>query len=372
MGRLACLILLSAVACTTQAVDPGLVGTWQLRTPTGVMTWEIGADGTYRIEAGGTVVHAGTFRASGGRWSLTSPTWGEDGGTYRLTDNTFEGTGKLGPATWTRVGAAPAPTPATVASTETLTLSTRTVDGQLVAEHLPELLAAATRRARAWRADAVPVGMTFEDLNAPNPAMRGPQIKVSFLSPATENGFQITVNQQGSSTFEFRQRVNWGTQPVPPVFVDLPAVIERARRHGMNGSLSRADLRVWNPTRTAPILAWTVRVGAAGQALNGANGEIIDFDVTGYIAAYNAQAERAARALRALLHRGSRNRSAPLEFGGGAESPGSQTPAPDVYTDEDYRREVTESAAYWGGNPGDYARIKNGECSWSDNSRYGC
>lgn len=258
------------------------------------------------------------------------------------------------------------------ASTATLALSTRTVDGQLVPEHLPELLAAATRRAQAWRADAVPVGMTFEDLNVPNPALRGPQIKISFLSPATEAGFQVTVTEQGSSTYEFRQRVNWGTQPVPPVFVDLPAVLQRARGRGLTGPLKRADLRVWNPTRTAPILAWSVLVGSKGQAVNGANGELIDFDLTGYIATYNAQAERAARALRALLHRGSRNRSAPLDFGSGTDTPGSSTPAPDVYTDEDYRREVTESAAYWGGNPDDYSRIKNGECSWSDSSRYGC
>ncbi len=105
---LACLLLLSASGCTRQEVDPGLVGTWQLPTGGGVMTWEIRADGTYQIVANGAVVHAGTFRASGGQWSLKSPTWGEDGGTYRLADNnTFVGTGTLGPATWTRVGAAP-------------------------------------------------------------------------------------------------------------------------------------------------------------------------------------------------------------------------------------------------------------------------
>ncbi len=270
------------------------------------------------------------------------------------------------------MGAAPT-TPAARASTGSLVLSSRTVNAQLVPQGVPELMAAATTRARAWKADAVPVSINFEDLDVPNPDLRGPQIKVSFLSPSTEGGFQITVNRKGSSTFEFRQRVNWGTQPVPPVFVDLPAVLQIARNHGLKGSLTRADLRVWNPSRKAPILAWMVHpAGAAGATINGANGEIITFDVTGYIDAYNAQAERAARALRALLHSGSRNHSAPIQFGGGADSPGGQEPSGDVYTDADYRREVAEDAAYWNGPPGAYERIKNGECSWSDNSNYGC
>ena len=377
---LVCLLVMPTSACRAQAVDPGLVGTWQLRTAGGTMTWEIRADGTYQIIANGAVMHAGTFRASSGQWTLRSATWGDDGGTYRLADtNTFVGTGKLGPATWVRIGAARTPAAATATTAAAtapgggLVLSTRTVDGQSVPRDLPELMAAATTRARAWKPDAVPVALNFEELDVPNPDMRGPQVKISFLSRSTAGGFQITVNRKGSSTFEFRQRVNWGTQPLPPVFVDLPAANQIARKHGMRGLLKSADLRVWNPSRKSPILAWMVHpAGASGKTLNGANGELIEFDVTGYIDSYNAQSERAARALRALLHSGSRNHGSPIHFGGGAESSSSPEAAADVYTDEDYRREVAEDAAYWSGTPGDYDRIKSGECSWSDNSSYGC
>ena len=33
---------------------------------------------------------------------------------------------------------------------------------------------------------------------------------------------------------------------------------------------------------------------------------------------------------------------------------------------------AAESRAYWGGSAEDYNRIKNGECTWSDSSKYGC
>ena len=46
-----------------------------------------------------------------------------------------------------------------------------------------------------------------------------------------------------------------------------------------------------------PVLAWMV----GDKTVNGATGEIIDFDVTGYIKSYNAQWEHAAKGLRALM-----------------------------------------------------------------------
>lgn len=105
--------------CTNQepsyvptGVDGGLVGTWEIVTPTPAGTarwvWEIHQDGTYRFHAegpGAVPGHSGTFAASQGHYALNSTTtnW-NDAGTYQLTDSaTLLATGKLGSGTWHRV-----------------------------------------------------------------------------------------------------------------------------------------------------------------------------------------------------------------------------------------------------------------------------
>lgn len=105
--------------CTNQeqssgptGVDSGLVGTWEIVTPTPAgnarWVWEIHRDGTYRFHAegpGAVPGHSGTFAASQGHYVLNSTTtnW-NDAGTYQLTDRaTLFAKGKLGPGTWHRV-----------------------------------------------------------------------------------------------------------------------------------------------------------------------------------------------------------------------------------------------------------------------------
>jgi Sel1 repeat-containing protein len=105
--------------CTNQeqsyvptGVDGGLVGTWEIVTPTpaGIArwVWEIHKDGTYRFHAegpGAVQAHRGTFAASNGHYLLNSTTikW-NDAGTYQLEDSaTLLATGKLGSGTWHRV-----------------------------------------------------------------------------------------------------------------------------------------------------------------------------------------------------------------------------------------------------------------------------
>jgi hypothetical protein len=105
------------------------------------------------------------------------------------------------------------------------------------------------------------------------------------------------------------------------VFVDLPAAVSIARKNGMQGPFNHASLRIWSPSGAPPVLAWMVGT----KTVNGATGELIDFDVTGYIKSYNAQWERAAEGLRALLRKapaGSSSSSVP-PIGGDSPSGGA-------------------------------------------------
>jgi hypothetical protein len=146
-------------------VDPALVGTWQLQWAGAPMYWDIHADGTYALTgAGGQPIHSGSFAAADGQWSLSSPVWGEDGGAYTLTDaNTFIGFGRLGEGTWVRTSGAAA---GAVPQAAGAPMQTEADGSRLLSRDLPELMRAATGRARAWRVDATPVALEFEHVDA--------------------------------------------------------------------------------------------------------------------------------------------------------------------------------------------------------------
>lgn len=269
--------------------------------------------------------------------------------------------------------------PGTPAAT-TVMLVTQPDGSRLLPRDIPELMHAATRRARLWRQDAIPVSLEFQHFDAQNPKLtKGPRVVFSFSSPSEGAGLKLTVTTTDVSTFAFSQPVNWGGVSLPPVFVDLPAALRIARENGMKGPLGSARLRIYSPSGAPPVLAWMVHSSSAGhgRTVNGATGEIIDYDVTGYIAAYNAQWERAAKGLRALTRNargGSSSGSSPMSGGdGSSSSSGSDRPYDDgSAAREEYERRAVESRAYWGGSAEDYNRIKNGECTSSDSSRFGC
>ena len=110
-----------------------------------------------------------------------------------------------------------------------------------------------------------------------------------------------------------------------------------------------------------------------GRTVEGTSGAIIDFDVTGYIAAYNAQWEEAARRfqgmLRMLAPQGSG--SSPVDLWPAASEPGSSggdnatPPAPNTRQDD-------AAARAYSRNPEDYNRLLNGECDMRLNSEYSC
>ena len=156
-------------------------------------------------------------------------------------------------------------------------LATQPDGARQLPKALPELMHAATQRARLWRLDAIPVSLQFEHRDAPNPVMRGPAVRISFLSPSAGTGLFVTVTTDGTHTSEVNQPVNWGKVSLPPVFVDLPVAVRIARQNGMQGPVNRAHLNIWSPGGAPPVLAWLV----GDKTVNGATGEIIDFDVTG-------------------------------------------------------------------------------------------
>ena len=256
----------------------------------------------------------------------------------------------------------------------TLILTTQSDSGRQLPKDLPELMHAATQRARLWRPDAIPVALEVQHRDAPNPTMRGPAVRIFFLSPAADTGLLVTVTADGARTSEFNRQVSWGKLPLPPVFVDLPAAVRLARNNGMQGQIGHASLRIWSPSGAPPVLAWMV----GNKTVNGATGELIDFDVTGYIKSYNAQWERAAKGLRALMRSaqgGASSGSSPTIGGDSSPPPsGSDKPYDDgsAARQESERKQAAEGRAYWGGSAADYNRVKNGECTWSDSSRFGC
>ncbi len=94
------------------AVDPALVGTWEIMVPSdrgsSRWTWRIMSDGTYKFHAEGAHAaraHEGTIAAMNGHWSIQAikglPGY-SDGGSYEVRDASAVITGKLGTGYWKR------------------------------------------------------------------------------------------------------------------------------------------------------------------------------------------------------------------------------------------------------------------------------
>jgi Caspase domain len=102
-----------APVTSATAIDPALVGTWEIMVPSGRgqsrWIWQMMADGTYKFHAEGgraTPAHEGTLTAVNGRWTLhalkgLSKDYG-DGGSYEIHDAIAVITGKLGTGYWKR------------------------------------------------------------------------------------------------------------------------------------------------------------------------------------------------------------------------------------------------------------------------------
>jgi hypothetical protein len=357
-----------------------VVGTW---------AWFVGgevtvkSDGTFAQQSG----NSGTWTCTDASKGAMTLIWKKGGFVNQmLLSADGKGLSSTDPSqpfvTAKRIGAAPSDKGESQApAVPTVILTTESDGSRQVPKDLPELMHGATQRARMWRHDAIPVSLEFQHFDAPNPKLtKGPRVVFSFSSPSEDAGLKLTVTTTDVSTFAFSQPVNWGGVSLPPVFVDLPAALRIARKNGMKGPLGNASLRIYSPGGAPPVLAWMVQSSSAGlgRTVNGATGEIIDYDVTGYIAAYNAQWERAAKGLRALMRNARGGSSSGSSTIGGdsafpSPSSGSDTPYDDgSKAREQHERDAAESRAYWSGDPELYNRVKNGECTWSDSSKVGC
>jgi hypothetical protein len=259
--------------------------------------WFIG--GVVAINADGTVVQE--VGGNHGTWECTDPArasftvrWLSSGFVNRLVLSADGGGLSSTDPTQAYVTAK-----RRVAAPAALALTTVPYGQYNVPSNLPKLTHAATQHARrTWRSDAIPVALEAGDRDAPNPAARGPEVRLFFLSPSEGTGISITVTERGARTLEFNQPVRWGTESLPPLFIDLPMAIDIAREDGgAQGHVGGGSLRVWNPSGTMPVVAWMV----GDKTVDAVTGEIIDFDVTGYIERYNADWKRLSDAFNAVL-----------------------------------------------------------------------
>ena len=94
------------------AIDPALVGTWEIMVPSdrglSRWIWRIMGDGTYKLRAEGpraAPMHEGTMTAASGHWSvhaIRGLKGYEDGGSYEVRDGAAVITGRLGTGYWKR------------------------------------------------------------------------------------------------------------------------------------------------------------------------------------------------------------------------------------------------------------------------------
>jgi hypothetical protein len=94
------------------AIDPALVGTWEIMVPSdrgpSRWIWRIMGDGTYKFRAEGpraAPAHEGTMSATNGDWSMhvvKGLKGYDDSGSYEVRDATAVITGKLGTGYWKR------------------------------------------------------------------------------------------------------------------------------------------------------------------------------------------------------------------------------------------------------------------------------
>ncbi|MGY3440748.1 caspase family protein [Bradyrhizobium sp. USDA 4473] len=104
----------TAPAIPAGAIDPALVGTWEIMVASGRgqsrWIWQILADGTYKFHAEpfrSAQAHEGTVTFVNGRWTLRALKGlrnYSDAGSYEVRDSIAVITGKLGTGSWKRSG----------------------------------------------------------------------------------------------------------------------------------------------------------------------------------------------------------------------------------------------------------------------------
>lgn len=344
----------------TALVDPVLVGTWllevQLPSPQGPVPvwWTINPDGSYAIDAG-PFSHAGTMTAMGSRFDLSASTSDfRDSGRYDVGDwTTIVTYGQLGPGRWHR--RAPVPR-----------LGVASINAQLIPSGIPEITDVARAHARRWQPDALLARIDHERHSGASP--QPPEIKLFFFSPSTGLGLWVTVSTEGTSFFGASRADGLA---IPNGFIDLPQAWTVARQYGITPPLQRATLQVWTPEGGEPVLAWSLSGSGNAVNIDAVEGNRLEGDLSGYVAAYNAQWQEAIEGLRRLLARPrSSSSSGSLDLGYVVTSDGSSGDDGGSSYGNDYG--VASQNAWGSGDMAAYDRIQAGEPTGEDCARHGC
>ena len=259
------------------------VGVWErtLRDDVGpdpVIVMELRGDGTYSVSGVPFVEDKGSYTVQNGVLSFTSNV---NPGKSRILAIKMDGENALTLFTgvpfpysevWTRKQGVP-------------NFPSVAINGADIPEALPLLMASAlAAEAQPWREDALPTWMRVERMKSGEY-----QIVLHFFSPSTTEELRITVTEHGVSK-SVHDGSRAASAPLPPIFMDLPRIVEAAGTHGFTGALKNADIRVYKGHGAA----WMARFEGArtGATFSATTGERIEGDVTGYIAQYEADWNR--------------------------------------------------------------------------------
>ncbi|MEM7023797.1 MAG: hypothetical protein AAF637_14570 [Pseudomonadota bacterium] len=350
----------SEAAATT--VDLALVGTWlleiQLPSPQGPVPvwWTITPDGNYTIDAG-PFSHAGTMTAGGSHFELAATTSDfRDHGRYEISDwATIVVHGQQGPGRWHRREPA-------------LKLAVVEINAQLIPAEVPAVTDAARGLARSWQPDAL---LARVDYDRPSGTRATPpEVELFFFSPSSGLGLWVNVSTAGTSFFGASRADGLA---IPNGFLDLPQAWTIARQYGVAPPLERALLRVWTPEGGEPVLAWSISGNGAAANIDATEGNRLEGDLSGYVAAYNAQWQEAVAGLRRLLARprSSSSSSDDWSYSSDDDDDDSGYGYEDPYSSSDDYGVASQNA--WGsGDMGAYDRIQAGTPTGEDCARHGC
>jgi hypothetical protein len=109
---------------------------------------------------------------------------------------------------------------------------------EVVPSKIPQQAFAAMAKAKLWRQDAILVMVEVNDYSGTGNFT----IKFSFYSPADRTGLWVIASAPGSSMISEAGAVNWDTQAIPALFLDLPEAVQKARALGMLGKMDHATL----------------------------------------------------------------------------------------------------------------------------------
>lgn len=144
---------------------------------------------------------------------------------------------------------------------------------------LPQTIARLTAARQVDRPDAVPTSITLEA------QPHGEYTVVAHIYSEEQNDELRAFISPYHLIYRFNSADRAVKQPLPPEFLDLPAVLEYAAAHQVAGTLRKADLQVWGDHGAVWRLSMNDNSGGAFSAVTG---EKIEGDVTGYREQYEA------------------------------------------------------------------------------------